>query len=134
MTLTTPTLNEHAIVSPLGCHTSAQCPSSLPCQKLSPYKLRVVFSKPVYAARERIGPRSPNHSGLTGKPRSLYVHVTLRVTPPTSPYSTYSADAEPAHQCAETIFPAQCAVCCNQKCTIGFKGLINLKSNHHGTE
>jgi len=31
------------MVSTLSCHTPAQSPSSLPCQKSTPYKMRVVF-------------------------------------------------------------------------------------------
>ena len=38
----------------------------------------------------------------------------------TGPCSTLSADAEPVCKHTETIFSAQCAVWCNQKCTIGF--------------
>ena len=40
-----PLINKHAIVSTIGCHAHAQSPSSLPCQKSTPYKVRVVFSK-----------------------------------------------------------------------------------------
>ena len=53
--------------------------------KSTPYKVRVAFSKPAHAARARIGPHGPNYGALTGKPRSHHVHVTLQVTPPTSP-------------------------------------------------
>ena len=47
----------------------------------------------------RIGPLGPNHGTLTAKPSSHYVHFTLRVTLPTYPCPTLSADAEPAHKC-----------------------------------
>ena len=39
---------------------------------------------------------------------------------------TLSADAEPVRKHMETIFSAQCAVWCNQKCTIGFNGFSTL--------
>ena len=38
-----------------------------------------------------------NHGALTAKLSSHHMHVTLWVTPPTSPCPTLSADAEPAH-------------------------------------
>ena len=72
------------MVSTLSCHTPAQGPSSLPCQKWTPYKVRVAFSKPVHAARARIGPHGPNHGTLTAKPSSHHVLVTVWVTPPMS--------------------------------------------------
>ena len=68
----------------------------------------------------RIGPLGANHGSFTAKPSSHHVHSTLPVTPPTSPCPTLSADAETAHKRAETLFSAQCAVLCNQKCTIEF--------------
>ena len=44
----------------------------------SPYKVRVVFSKPVHAARARIGPHCPNHGAFyTAKPSSHHVHITV---------------------------------------------------------
>ena len=55
-----------------------------------------MFSKPVHAARAGIGPPGPNHGTLTAKPSSHRVHDTLRMTPPTSPCPTLSADTEPA--------------------------------------
>ena len=68
------------------------------------------FSKPVHAARARIGPPGPNHGALTAKPSSHHVHVTLRVTPPISLSPTLSADAEPARvACRDYLF---CAVRC----------------------
>ena len=85
--------------------------------------MREAFSKPAHAARPRVGPPGANHGPFAAKPSSCHVHSTLRVTPPTSPCATLSADAEPARQRAETIFSAQCAVWRYQKCTIGFKGL-----------
>ena len=75
-----------------------------------------MFSKPVHVARARIGPPGPNHGTLTPKPSSYHVHVNLRVTPPTHPCPTFSA---------------QCAVWCNQKCTIGFKGLHSSRILFH---
>ena len=73
-------------------------------------RLRVVFCKPVHALRARGGPPSPNHDPFTAKPSSHHVHVTVRVTPPTSLCPTLSADAEPARKCTEIIFSAHCAV------------------------
>ena len=61
---------------------SYTCPEPkkpFPYQKRTPYKVRVVFSKPVHA---RSGPPGLN---FTAKPSSHHVHVTLRVTTPTSP-------------------------------------------------
>ena len=103
--------NKHAILSTIGCHVPAQSPSSLPSQKQTPHKVRVVFSKPVHAVRVRGGPPGPNHDSFTAKPSSHHVHSTLRVTLPTSPCPTLSGDAELTRKCAETIFSAQlCSV------------------------
>ena len=77
----------------------AQSPTSLPSQRLPPYKVRVVFSKHVHALRARGGQPGPNHDSFTAKPSSHHVHVTLRVTPPTSPCPTLSADAELVRKC-----------------------------------
>ena len=46
-----PLNNEHAIVSTIGCHTLTQSPSTLPCQKPTSYKVRVVFSKSFHTVR-----------------------------------------------------------------------------------
>ena len=102
------------MVSTLSCQTPTQSPRSLSMPEMSPHKVKVGFSKPVHAARAKIGPPSPNHSALTAKPGSHHVHVTLWVTPPTSPVLLFLL----------TYVSAQCKVC-HQKCTIGFKGLIN---------
>ena len=51
-------------------------------------------------------------------PSSHHVHVTLQVTPATSPCPTLSTDGWPTCKHMETIISAQCAVWCNQKCTI----------------
>ena len=59
VTLTTPLINEHVIVSTIGCHTPAQRPSSHSCQKPALCKVRVVFSKPVHAVRAWGGPPVP---------------------------------------------------------------------------
>ena len=96
---------------------------SLSCKKPAVCKVRIVFSKPVHAVRAWGGPPGTNHGLFKAKPSSHHVHSTLPVTPPTSPCPTLSADAEPARKHAETIFSVQCAVWCNQKCTIGFNGL-----------
>ena len=101
MTLTMPT-HDHAMVSTIGCHTQAQSPSSLPCQKSTPYMVRVVLSQPVHVVRLRDGPSGPNHGPSTAKPSSHHVHVTLWVTPPTSFCPTLSADAEPVRKCDVT--------------------------------
>ena len=53
---------------------------------------------------------SPNVGTFTAKPSGCHVHSTLRVTPPTSPCPTLSADAEPTRKCAESIFSVQCVV------------------------
>ena len=104
-------LTEHAMVSTLGCHASTQSPSSLPSQKPTPYKMRLVFCKLVHAVRVRSALPGLNHDSFTAKPSSHHVHVT----PPTSPCPTLSVNAEPERKCAETIFCVQCAVWCNQK-------------------
>ena len=80
----------------------------MPLSEINP--LRVVFCKPIHALRVRGGLPSPNHGPFTAKPSSHHVHVTVRVTPPTSLCPTLSADAEPARKCTETIFSAHCAV------------------------
>ena len=121
VTLTTPTHNEHAIVSTVGCHTPAQSPiSSFSCQKPALCKVRVVFSKLVYAVRAWGGPPGTvtNHGLFKAKPSSHHVHSILQVTPPTSPCPTspcptLSADAEPARKCDVT-----------KSATIGFNGFI----------
>ena len=104
------TVNEHAIVSTLGCHTLTQSPSSLPCQKSTPCKVRVVFYKPVYAVRVRGGPPHPNHCSFTSKSSTYHVHVTLWVTPPTFPCSILSGNTESTHKRTETIFSVWYAV------------------------
>ena len=92
-----PTHLEHAILSTLGCHTPTL------------YKVRVAFSKPVHAARARIGPPSRIYGTLAAKPSSYHVRVTLQATPPTSPCPTLST--QHFHmQHTETIISAQCAV------------------------
>ena len=40
-----PLINKHAIVLSIGSLTLTQSPSSFPCQKPTPYKVRVVFSE-----------------------------------------------------------------------------------------
>ena len=97
--------------------TPAKSPNSLPCQISTPYKMRV-FCKPVYEVRARGCPPSPNHDPFTTKSSTHHVHTTLRVTSPTSPCPTLTADAEPTHKHVATIFSAQCAVWYNQTCTI----------------
>ena len=72
-------INQHTIVSTFGCQIPAQNPSSLLCQKPIPYKVRVTFSKPVHAARARIGLPGLNYGTFTAKPSSHHVHVTLHV-------------------------------------------------------
>ena len=108
--LMTLTINEHVIVRTISCHTPAQSPSSLSCQKPALCKVREAFSKPVHAVRAWGGPPGTNHGLFKAKPSSHHVHSTLPVTPPTSPWPTLSADAEPARKHTETIFSAQCAV------------------------
>ena len=69
---------------------------------MNPKRVRVAFSKPDCATRAEIGPLGANCGSFTAKPSSCHVHSSQWVTPTTSP----------------------CTVWCNQKCTIGFKGLI----------
>ena len=47
---------------------------SLPCQKPTPYKVRVVFSKPVHTVRVRGGPLGPNHGSLASSHRECACH------------------------------------------------------------
>ena len=47
-----------------------QTPSSLPCQKLIPLQGESRFSKPVHAAKVRIGPPGTNHGLFIAKPSS----------------------------------------------------------------
>ena len=54
-----------------------------------------MFSKPVHAVRAGGGHPGANHGLFKAKPSSHHVHSTLRLTPPTSPCPTLSADAEP---------------------------------------
>ena len=75
----------------------------------------------------RIGPSRANHDPFTVKPRGCHVHNTIQVTPPTSPCTTLSADAESARMRPVTIFSVQCTVWCNWMCTIGlYKGLSKI--------
>ena len=110
------------MVSTIGCHTPAQSPNNLPCQKPVLCKVKIVFSKPVHAVRVGGGQPGTNCGPFKVKLSSHYVHVTLWVTPPTFLCHTLSTDTEPARKRTETIFSAQCAVS-NQKCTRGFNGL-----------
>ena len=64
--------------------TSAQSPNSLSCQKPTPYKVRVVFSKPVHAVRARGGLPGLNHGPIKAKPSSHNVHSVLQMTTPTA--------------------------------------------------
>ena len=52
----------------------------------------------------------PSHYSFIAKPSSHHMHVTLWVTPPTSPCPTLSADAEPGGKHMETTFAVQCDV------------------------
>ena len=88
------------IVSILCYHTPAQRPSNFSCQKPTPYKVRVVFSKPVHAVRARGGSPSTNHDPFTAKPSSYHVHATLQVTPPPPPIPPFLLTQNPNAQCA----------------------------------
>ena len=121
-------INQHTIVSTFGCQIPAQNPSSLLCQKPIPYKVRVAFSKPVHAAMK--GKNWPTrcplwhfYSQAQQPPCACHSACHPLPIPSISTLTTRSADAEPMHNHTETIFTAQCAVWCNQKCTAGFKGL-----------
>ena len=85
--------HETMLCDALGCHTPAQIPSSLPCHKSTPYKVRVFFvSLSMQSGREVAHPvptmavsqpsvgmsPSPSHDSFTAKPSSHHVHVTLR--------------------------------------------------------
>ena len=65
----------------------------------------------VHALRARGGQPGPNHDSFAAKPSSHHVHVTLRVTVPTSLCPTPSADTEPVRKCAQTIFSVQYMQC-----------------------
>ena len=114
MNLTTPTYNQHTIVSIFGCQIPAQNPSSLLCQKPIPYKVRVAFSKPIHAARARISPPGPNYGTFTAKHSSHHVYVTLHVTlslpHPSPPLPHFLLTKNPCTSTQRQIFIAQCAV------------------------
>ena len=80
----------------------------------NPCKVRLVFSKPVHAVRARGGPRGLDHGPFKA---SLAANMcTAPVGDPTHPFCWQRKPTQ------ETIFSAQCAVWCNQKCTTGFNG------------
>ena len=54
---------------------------------VNPYKVRVVLSKLIHAARVNICRPGVIHGPSTAKPSSCHVHCTLRVIPPTLPLS-----------------------------------------------
>ena len=58
-----------------------------------------MFSKPVHAARGRIGPSGANHGPFTAKPSSCHEQVT----PATSLCPTLSAEAGPVRQLTEIM-------------------------------
>ena len=77
--------HETMLCDALGCHTPAQIPSSLPCHKSTPYKVRVFFvSLSMQSGREVAHPvptmavsqpsvgmsPSPSHDSFTAKPSS----------------------------------------------------------------
>ena len=105
-------INEHVIVSTIGCHTPTQGPYSLSCQKPALCKVRVMFSKPVHAVRAGGGPPGTNHGLFKAKPSSYHVHSTLPVTPAHLPLSHPFCWHRTSVQ---RLFSAQCAVWCNQK-------------------
>ena len=73
------TLNRtHSLTSMYHSHLANTCSEfrkSCACQKSALYKMRVRFSKPVHAARVRIGPPGANHDQPTG------LTATMRTTP-----------------------------------------------------
>ena len=77
MTLTMPTHQQTCNSQHYGCHTPAQSPSSLPCQKPTIYQVRLVFAKHVHAVRAGGGPPGTNHGTFKAKPSSHNVCVTL---------------------------------------------------------
>ena len=80
MSLTLTTVNEHTIVCSISCHTPAQSPRSLPCQRnQSSTEVRVVFLKPVHAVRLGSGPPGSNYGPFKAKPNSYHMHITKSV-------------------------------------------------------
>ena len=80
-------LTNMQIVSIPGWQIPTQSPSSLPCQKWTPYYVRVVFSRPIHVPRVEIGALGANHSffkaslaatkctAFLGNPTHLPLHV-----------------------------------------------------------
>ena len=69
--------------------------TSLEHWKWRPYKVRSLVSNSIYAKKDRNGPSSANQVASTHEPRHSHAVCTLWVHPPTSPYPTLSAKAEP---------------------------------------
>ena len=75
----------------LGWQICAQSPSSLPCQKWTPQKMRVVFSMPIHAARQELA-----HS----VPTMAFLHPSLAATMCTAYHNTSSSTKLHAKQLA----------------------------------
>ena len=107
--------NKHAILSTIGCHVPAQSPSSLPSQKQTPHKVRVVFSKPVHAVRVRGGTPSPTMTLL--QPSLVATMCTAPCgwpypPPPVPPFLV----TQNSHASAQRLsFLRSCAVWCSQR-------------------
>ena len=87
VTLTTPTLkqaynSQHSFLANIS-----SVPKEPSLLGVNPYKVRVVLSKLIHAARVKICQPGVIHGPSTAKPSSCHVHCTLRVTPPTLPLS-----------------------------------------------
>ena len=63
----------------------------------------------VGATKAKIGPPNANQAISNTYHNSHHVHITLRVTPPTSPCSTFSVYTEPMHRDYDSL-SAQCTV------------------------
>ena len=95
VTLTTPTQYWACNSQTLGCHTLAQSPSSLPCHKSTPYKVRAVFSKPVYAVRARGGP--PSTTMTVSQPSVGMSPVKIMTLSQSSPAATMCMSSNTNH-------------------------------------
>ena len=101
-------LTSTQLISFLSWHAPVKEPNSLPCQKWTSFNVKVVFSKPIYAAGARIDPPGANQGLFTSNPTQHPVGEPTHLCP------TLPVDAEPAHQRIETIVSMHCAVWCNQ--------------------
>ena len=80
---------------------------SLP--EMSPYKVNIDFSKPLQAARVKIGPSGANYASFTAKPGSHQVRSTLQMTPLLPPVPLFLL-MQKLCASAQTILFAPCDV------------------------